>query len=188
LNEAERLVRGLSFDQFEEHVCAVQYKGIPIFNPDLPEDDPERFPFKKVVMDVCAQYKLDEHTQNNLLNAKLCDDSSMLNFDVKFNVGKPGIFYYGKFMAVNINRKIDFCFMFYRLNFKIAPDIIETTHAAKFLWFTVNTWKTNHEKDVVMNQKQIEDFQNYFRLRLFDLLGGEIRGLADTEPLDALAA
>lgn len=190
VSEAVRLVRGMRFDKYEEHVCACQYKGIPIVNPDpgLPANHPEKFPFQKIVTDVCEQYKLDEHTRQNLLNAKLCDESTMLNFDIKFNVGETGIFYYGKFMAVNIQGKLDFCFMFYRLNYKIAADVIETTHARKFLWFTVDTWRTYHNQEVVMDAKQLEDFQNFFRLRLFDLLGGEIKGLADTEPPDALDA
>merc|ERR1712066_831367 len=126
--------------------------------------------------------------KNQVLNAKLCEESNMLNFDIKFNNGLDSFFYYGKFMAVNIGGKIDFCFMFYRLDFKIAPDTLEKTHAKKFLWFTVDTWKTYHNQEVVMDQKQLEDFQNFFRLRLFDLLGGELKGLADTEPLDVLAA
>lgn len=186
VSEAERLVRGMKFDRYEEHVCAVQYKGIPVVNPHAPEGDPDRFPYVKIVTDICENYRMDQTTKNNLLNAKLCDEASLLNFDIKFNVGEAGIFYYGKFMAVNIGGKIDFCFLFYRLNFKIAPDVIETTHARKFLWFTVDTYKTYERKDVGMDQKQLEDFQNFFRLRIFELLGGEIKALADTEPLDAL--
>jgi hypothetical protein len=188
-SEAERLVRGMKFDKFEEHVCALRYQGIPIINPDphMAHNHPDKMPFVKIVTDIVDQYKLDGTTKNNLLNAKLCEESSMLNFDIKFNVGQPGLFYYGKFMAVNIGGKIDFCFMFYRLNFKIAADIVEHVHAKKFLWFTVGLSKTHDEVKVKMDQALLEDFQIFFRLRLFELLGGELEGLADTEPPDALA-
>jgi hypothetical protein len=183
LSEAESLVNGLKFDHYAEHVCAVQYKGIPICNPALSENDPERLPYQKIITDICEQYKIPDNSKTQLLNAKLCDESSLLNFDIQFGVGQPGVFYYGKFMATNIENKIDFCFMFYRLTFKIAPDVIEHTYAKKFLWFTVGSYKTLETKEVGLNQKQLEDFQNYFRLRIFELLGGELKGLADTEPL-----
>jgi len=185
LDKAERLVRGMKFSTFEENVCAIQYKGIPVINP-AGENEEEKFPFKKIVEGIITQYQLDDNTKNNLLNAKLCDQSTQLNMDIKFNVGEAGHFYYGKFMACNIGGKIDFCFMFYRLKFQIQADMIEETIAKKFLCFTVGHTKTYKTEEVIMAQADLEDFQNYFRIRLFDLLGGEIKGLADTDPPDAL--
>jgi len=181
ISEAARLVKGMTFDEFCEYVCALQYKGIPVFNPNA-ETEEERYPYVKIVRDVCRHYHLDDDVRDSLENARLCEEANMLNFDLKFKAGETGTFYYGKFLAANISGKIDFCFMFYRLKFKIAPDIMETKHVDKFLWFTLKTWKTSSKKEVALSQEDLEDFQNFFRLRMFELLGGEIKGLADTEP------
>merc|ERR1712174_71031 len=112
------MVEGMSFTKFEESVCAVQYKGLPVIKEMYPEGDPRRYPYIKVVNDICDQYNMDEATRLTLQNGELAEEANMLNFDIKFNAGKPGIFYYGKFMAVNTNDKIGFCFMFYRLGFQ----------------------------------------------------------------------
>merc|ERR1719251_862727 len=102
MNEAEDLVRGLRFEKYEEGVSAVQYKGLPVCNPKKAENDPDRFPYEKVVNDVCRMYSLDDAVKQQLTNAKLAEESSLLNFDIRFKAGKDGTFYYGKFMAVNI--------------------------------------------------------------------------------------
>lgn len=184
ISEAKRMVEGLTFDTFEESVCAVQYKGIKVIDERYPEGNPKRYPYSKIVNDICDQYKLDDANRSNLQNGELAEESTILNFDIKFNAGKPGLFFYGKFMACNINDKIDFCFMFYRLNFKIAPDIIEQTIVKKFLWFVTGSEKQYDKKEYQMTQKQLKDFQDFFRLRLFKLLGSEIKALADTDPKD----
>lgn len=181
VSAAERLVTGMKFLTFREHICAVAYKGIPIYDLNAPIEE-EKTPYVKIIGDVCRNYKLSKEIRDNLENAKLCGESNMINFDISFQTGKEGIFYYGKFLAANIEGKIDFCFMFYRLEFQLAPDTIETIHANKWLCFTTKVWKTTHLEDLILSTKDLENFQNFFRLRMFDLLGGEIRGLADTEP------
>jgi hypothetical protein len=186
LNEAERLVKGMRFNKYQENVCAVHYTNIKHEDTSKDADDPERFPYNKIVNDLCKQYHIEDGSKQQLLNAKLAEASMLLHFDIKVKPGKPGLFFYGKFIVVNIDNEIDFCFMFYRLDFEIAPDVIETRYAKKFLLWTISERVETSTKDVILNEKDIEHFNNYFRSKLFEKLGSEIRGLATCEPPDVL--
>eukprot|EP00438_Fugacium_kawagutii_P002450 Skav209009 [mRNA] locus=scaffold2833:65011:65919:+ [translate_table: standard] len=184
LDRARKMVEGLSFDKFEEDSACIYYRGIPVVNSAVPEEHDLRYPYVKVITDICKQYKLHKETRNNLLNGYLAEDFGVLSQDVKFDTGKPGLFYYGKFMVHNMGGKIDFCLMFYKLNYKLKADVIEHTHAKKFLGFTYSTYKSYEDEEVSLSERDIGDFETYYRSRLFDLLGPQIKDLAIDEALD----
>lgn len=99
LDLAQRLICGMSFDQFEEDATSRFFSGIPIVDDSKCEGDPLRYPYVHLIESICKKHNLDEKTKSTLLNGNLATDSSVMSCDIRFNVGKPGLFYYGKFMA-----------------------------------------------------------------------------------------
>merc|ERR1712046_86699 len=88
LSSAKEMVEGLRFEAFEEKVCAVQYKGIKKCDPAIKDpDDPEKYPYVKIVNDTCRHYKLSDDLKEQLCNAKLVEESTLLNCDFKFDSG-----------------------------------------------------------------------------------------------------
>lgn len=175
LTRAQRLVDGLTFDCFQERASSLIVEGIPVIDPDLPKEDPEAYPYKKIVEDLCKGYKLDIATKMKMLNGKLAKKNTATEFDIHIRTGEPGHFYFAQFLAHNNNGKIDVCFLIYKLYFKIKPDVVTHTNKKKFLWWVTGEYKTYEEKEVAISHQEIKDFDTYFRWRLLDKLGPELK-------------
>merc|ERR1712110_235307 len=139
------------------------------------ESDPRREPYTKICNDLQQSYSLPDDVKHNMLNAELCKNTSQVHYEFKFTRGKPGQFYFGKFMAVNLDDEIDMILLFYRMDFKITADTIRTEEAHKFLWWTTHTTYTTELKEVNLTEKLKNKFQDYFRLKMYKELGDQIK-------------
>lgn len=173
--ELKREVEGFSFEDFDEKAVAVRYVGVALYNAQYPEGDLRREPYKKICTDLTRLYSLPEDVMQNMLNAELAREAHQVHYEFKFTKGKPGHFYFGKFMAVNTKSEIDMILLFYRLDFKINPDTIVHEYAHKFLWWTTHTTYSTTLKEVVLTEKEKNKFQDYFRLKMYKELSEQIR-------------
>jgi len=169
---------GLQFDDFQESACAVRFMGVKLVDSQFDKDDRRREPYKKIVTDLCAQYVLPEDVKQNMLNGELAKESHQVNFEFKFTKGKPGQFYFGKFMAQNTEGTMDMVMLFYRLGFKFSPHIIKSTYAQKFLWFTVGTKTILTSEEKNLTEEDTQTFKTHFRLKMFKELAGQIKVFA----------
>lgn len=171
----KRKIEGFSFDSFDEKAVAARQIGVKLLDKDYEVGNPKREPYTKVITDLCRLYNLPDDVKQNMLNGELAHESHQVHFEFKFTKGKPGNFYFGKFMAINNNKVVDYVFLFYRLGFKISPDSIVHEHAHKFLWFTTHTTYTTEVKEVSLSEKDLTDFKSYFRLKMYKELGEQIK-------------
>jgi len=173
--ELKEKFEGKCFDNFDENAVAVRFMGVKLIEPAYPKGDERREPYKKIVNDLGEQYGLPPDTVKNMLNGALADEFHQVCFDFKFTKGAPGNFYFGKFMAANIGGKIDMIMLFYRMHFQLSQHRITEEHKHKFLWFTVGTSYTTRLEHQHMSEQQIEEFKNYFRLKMYHQLGDQMR-------------
>jgi len=177
-SELKRKVEGFSFDQFDESAVAVRHIGVQLTNTAVPNDNPKSQPFVKIVTDLCKNYDLPDDARDNMLNAELCKEAHQVNYEFKFSRGQPGNFYFGKFMAVNTKGEIDMILLFYRLGFRLSPDTIVNTIAHKFLCFTTHTTTRTQTREIALSEKDIDDFKNYFRFKMYKELDDQIKAFA----------
>lgn len=179
--ELKRKVEGFSFDHFEESAVAVRFIGVALFDRQFPEEDPRREPYTKICTDLCTSYGLPDDVRQNMLNGQLAREMHQLHYEFKFTKGKPGNFYFGKYMALNTGGKIDMVLLFYRLGFKISPDAIIHETAHKFLWWTTHTTYNTELREISLSEKDITDFKNFFRLKMYKELNDQIKAFEVTD-------
>jgi len=181
-SEIAEIINGMSFDTYDENACVVRYLGVKLLDKQFPVGDPRRQPYNKLVEDICEQYSVPEATKTTMSNGCLAKESHQLDFEFKFSKGKPGNFYFGKYMAQNVGGgEVDLIFMCYRLGFKFTADEINHTYQIKFLGFTTGKRNKIEYKEKALTEKDKKNFEAHFRFCMFEKLGRQLKGFAEED-------
>merc|ERR1719193_2897686 len=176
MSRITEIINGMSFDHYHESACVVRYMGVKLIDRQFPKDDPQRQPYIKIVNDLCMTYNIPESTKKTMLNGYLAKEAHQLDFEFKFTKGKPGNFYFGKFMAQNNGGgEVDLIFFCYRLGFKLSADEVKKTFRRKFLCFTLGTHEKISYVQKALTEKDKKNFEVHFRLRMFEKLGRQLK-------------
>ena len=110
LTAAEELVRGLTFDEYDEKIsCKILTK--------IKETD-----FETVVGRIATRYQIPADIKESILDGQYGEVNSEVVREFKFEKGSPGKVVYGR--TVTIKREdstIDLAYAFFHLVFKLSP-------------------------------------------------------------------
>ena len=111
---AEELIRGITFDKFDEKMTCKLLEGI------------RTEAFKEIIEALAARFQLDDELKNSIIRDTVNSRRGMeVVREFSFNKGKEGDFIFGRIATVRQSDSIDMAYSFYKLVFKISPKVIE---------------------------------------------------------------
>ena len=169
LTAADEVVRGLTFDLFNEKVSCQVMKGI------LLQD------YKTVVDLFVQQYSIPEEVKISLLYGQYAEESIGIIVNFKFAKGETGRFTYGRVATVKHDGKIDMAYSLYFLEFRLSPRVIEHKKKKKFLGFTTGTkvWRETQKRD--LSVKDRDYMQSYFMKKAIEGFKEHYPGLIEAQ-------
>ena len=172
LTAAEEVVRGLTFDLFNEKISCKVLKGINI------ED------YRNVVDRFATRFSIPSDIQDSLLDGLYADENFEIIIDFKFEKGKTGGFTYGRVATVRNQGKIDMAYSVYHLEFKLSPSEIEHVKKKKFLGFTIGkkVWREYRERNLSIREK--DEMQTYFMQKAISGFKEQYSALIEAEAVE----
>lgn len=170
LTTAEELVRGLTFDQFNEKISCKVVKGI--FLKD----------FATVIENLAARFSIPDDLKNSLLEGLISDENIEVIKEFKFTKGEGGDFTFGRIATIRHGQKIDMAYSIYFLDFKICPKVVEHSREKKFLWFAVEkkeVWHVTVER--TLSNKEKDDFEMYALKRAIQGFKDQYAGMIEEQ-------
>ena len=169
LTAADEVVRGLTFDLFNEKVSCKVMKGI------LLQD------YKTVVDRFVQRYSIPKDVESSLLDGELAEENFEVIVNFKFAKGETGGFTYGRVATVKHDGKIDMAYSVYFLEFKLSPRVIEHKKKKKFLGFTIGTkvWRETQERN--LSVKDRDYMQSYFMKKAIEGFREQYSGLIEAQ-------
>lgn len=151
LTAAEEMIRGLTFDIFEENVSCAVKKGIKI------ED------YSFIVNRFAKRFGIPENITDSLLDGQYIRENDEMVYNFKFRKGEKGNFVYGRVATVKHGGEIDMAYSVYSLDFKLSPKVIEHEQEKVFLGFIrygKKVWRETEERNLSIEDKK--HLQAYF--------------------------
>ena len=173
LTEADELVRGLTFDLYDEKISCRVMAGI------LLKDYPT------VIENFARRYSIPGEVKDSLLDAQFSDDFVEVVQNFKFEIGKTGTFVYGRIATMKRGDKIDMASAVYTLDFKLSPKVIEHKKKKKFLWFTTGTkvWRETKERNFSIKEK--DKLQEHLKIKAISKFRSEYANLVEATSTEA---
>ena len=174
LTAAEEVMRGLTFDKFNEKMSCKVLKGIKLGD------------FKTVIERIAKRLELPDDTKESILDGEYAEVNFEVVIDFKFSKGQDSSFTYGRIATIKrLGDVIDVAYSVYLLGFKLSPKIIEHEKKRKFLWFTTGKkiWRESIERN--LSQREQEYMRTYFLRKAIDGFRKEYAGLLEAESCDA---
>ena len=165
ITAAEELVRGLTFDVFNEKVSCKVMKGIALSE------------FVRVVESFAARFAIPDEIKSGLLDGQYAEENYEIVIDFKFSKGELGGFTYGRIATIKHGEKIDMAYSVYFLEFKLSPRVIEHTKKKKFCGFTTGkkVWRESHERNLSIKDR--DELQSYFKKKAIEGFKQEYKGM-----------
>ena len=169
LTAAEELVRGLTFDKYDEKIsCKILTK--------IKERD-----FETVVSRIATRHQIPANIQESILDGQYGNVNKEVVREFKFEKGSPGRVLYGR--TVSIKREdstIDLAYAFFYLEFKLSPSKIMEHHRDKFLGifaYAFNTVVRFEERN--LSEKEMERIFDFYRAKALKGFNKEYPALAN---------
>ena len=150
LTAVEEMVRGLTFDLYDEKVSLRVARGIPL--KDYPT----------VIENFAKRFGISADIKDSLLDASYSQSTDELVLNFKFKRGDTGSFVYGRIATTKDGDKIDMAYSLYTLDFKFSGKVIEHKYKTKLLEFTIDegVWYDTEERN--FGSKEQNDMREYF--------------------------
>ena len=151
---AEELVRGLTFDRYNEKIyCQILTK--------IKETD-----FETVVSRISSRYQIPDEIQGTIMDGQYSGDANQAVVrEFKFEKGGPGKVLYGR--TVSYKREdstIDLAYVFFYLDFKLSPRKLEERHRKLFLSFIpYGSHNVVRFEERNLSEKEKEDIFGFYR-------------------------
>ena len=173
LTEADELVRGLTFDLYDEKISCRVMEGI------LLKDYPT------VIENFARRFSIPEDVKNSLLDAQYSDNLVEVIQNFKFQKGETGTYVYGRVVTKRRGDKIDMASSVYTLDFKLSPKVIEHKKKKKFLWFTTGTkvWRETQERNLSLKEK--DKLQEHLKIKAILKFRSEFANLVEATSTEA---
>lgn len=168
LTAVDELVRGLTFDQYEEKVSCRVANGI------LLKDYPT------IVDNFARRFSIPEDTKISLFEGTMMKDlvENVRNF--KFEKGKTGSYVYGRVATIKRGNKIDIAYSVYTLEFKFSQTVLEHRQKTKFLWFTTGEKVWHERKERNLDLKEKDAIENAFMMKAIAKFRAEYGGMIES--------
>lgn len=158
ITAAEELVRGLTFETYSEKIyCQILTK--------IKETD-----FEAVVNRISSRYQIPYEIKGTIMDGQYSGDANQAVVrEFKFQKGGPGKVLYGK--TVSYKREdstIDLAYVFFYLDFKLAPRKIEERHRKQFLFITYGSQTVVRYEDRNMAEKDKEHIFDFYRAKALE--------------------
>ena len=154
LTQAEEAVRGLTFDKFEEKFLSNIMEGINLSD------------FENVVQRIADRHSIPSDKKDEILDGQYAEKNTMVSKEFVFNIGQTSQLVYCKVATIKpSDAKIDLAFMYYKLDFQLSPNRIETKRKKRFLGIKIGTRTSTHYEPRNLSEKDQDHFTNYFRYK-----------------------
>lgn len=152
---AEELVRGLTFDRYNEKIyCQILTK--------IKEKD-----FETVVSRISSRYQIPDEIHGAIMDGQYSGDANQAVVrEFKFEKGGPGKVLYGR--TVSFKREdstIDLAYVFFYLDFKLSPRKIEERHRKQFLFITLGSYTVVRFEERNLSEKEKEHLFGFYRAK-----------------------
>ncbi|KXJ05266.1 hypothetical protein AC249_AIPGENE6409 [Exaiptasia diaphana] len=152
LTSAEELVRGLTFDKYNEEIsCKILSK--------IKKED-----FEEVVDRIATRHKIPENYKQAILDGKFGEVNREVIREFKFEKGKHGTVQYGR--TLTIRRKdgtIDLAYALFSLEFKLSPIRIEERIRKRFLFITYGSRTIVRFEERNLSEKDKDNLFDFYR-------------------------
>lgn len=172
---AEELVRGLTFDRYNEKIyCQILTR--------IKETD-----FETVVNRISSRYQIPDEIQGAIMDGQYSGDANQAVIrEFKFQKGGPGKVLYGRTVSFkHEDSTIDLAYVFFYLDFKLSPREIKERHQKKFLFITYGSNDVVRFEERNMSEKDKEHIFGFFRAKALEGFKQEYpeveNGLAEKE-------
>ena len=155
LTAADELVRGLTFDKYEENAVSQVFIGIKTSD------------FDQLVNRLTKRHSIPSDKKDGILDGKFADQNTLKIKEFVFNVGSDSKITYCKIATIKTSEThIDMALMLFNLDFKLTPTVIETVRQVWLLWFI--PWGTEREVEIIeRNLSELDQNKliNFFRAK-----------------------
>lgn len=153
LTTAEEVVRGLTFDEYQEKIACEMLEGIASAD------------FETVVGRIAKRNNIPEDKRELIMDGQYAQKKKSLVREFAFTKGKPGEVVYAMFITVKKDDStIDLAYSLFQLNFKLAPKRIQTKIDKWFLDFIkVGSSTEIRFEDRNLSEKDKKNILNFFR-------------------------
>lgn len=167
LTAADELVRGLTFDMFDEKISCQVGRGILLTDYPI------------VIEEFARSYSITDDIKARLLTSRLMEDSVATIQNFKFKKDKTGGFVYGRVATIKHGDKIDMAYSVYTLDFTPSPTVIEHQKKTTFLWFTTGekVWRETKERN--FSAKEKDNLQDHLMIKAILKFRAEYAGLVE---------
>ncbi len=170
LTAAEELVRGLTFDKYNEKVhCKIMTK--------IKEAD-----FETVVGRISSRHKIPTDIEEEIADGKYSGGvNQAVVREFKFDKGGPGKVVYGR--TITSRREdstIDLAYVFFELEFKFSPRKIEEQRRKQFLFITYGSEAVVRFEERNLAEKDKEHISSFYRAKALKGFLQEYPALAGT--------
>ena len=155
LSKAEEIVRGIAFDEFDEHSTCQVLRGIKLND------------FETVVERIASRHSLDNGKKDEILDGQFAQGNGATNRHFVFNVGETGQVVFCKVATVKTtNETIDLAIVSYKLKFKFSADRIEQKRTRWLLGFVPRGTVTSYEYEPRnLSERDQNGFSQFFRVK-----------------------
>jgi hypothetical protein len=167
LTAADELVRGLTFDMFDEKISCRVGRGILLTD------------YRTVIENFARRFSIPDDVKDSLFDGQYHEDMVEVVQNFKFEKGKKGSFVYGRVATIKHGDKIDMAYSVYTLDFKLSPIVIEHRKKKKFLWFTTGEKVWHETKERNMSSKEKDNLQEHLMIKAISKFRTEYAGLIE---------
>jgi hypothetical protein len=165
LTAADELVRGLTFDMFDEQISCRVGRGILLTD------------YRTVIENVARRFSIPDDIKDSLFDGEYHENMAEIVQNFKFEKGKKGNFVYGRVATIKHGDKIDMAYSIYTLDFKLSPTVIEHRKKTNFLWFTTGEKVWHETKERNMSSKEKDNLQEHLMIKAISKFRAEYAGL-----------
>lgn len=169
LTAAEELVRGLTFDKYDERIITKESNNIKLKD------------FATLVSRIATRYQIPADIEGEILDGQYCEVNKAQIREFKFQKGETGRILYGRTATVKReDSTIDLAFVLFHLEFKLSPKRIEERHRKKFLGLiTYGSHSVVRFEERNLSEKEQEHISDFFRAKAVKGIKQEYPALAN---------
>ena len=170
LTAAEELVRGLTFDKYEEQIITKNLTKIELTD------------FSTVVCRLGRRHQIPAEIQEAILDGLYGEVNEQRIRKFKFEKVGTGRVLYGR--SVTVKREdstIDLACAFFSLEFKLSPRKIEEQHRTAFFGITIRSRTVIRFEERNLSETEKEHMSNFFRVKAVKGFKQEYPSLANEQ-------
>lgn len=169
LTAAEELVRGLTFDKYNEKIITKEGNNIKLTD------------FATLVSRIATRYQIPADIEGAILDGQYQKVNKAQISEFKFQKGETGSILYGRTATIKQeDSTIDLAFVLFHLEFKLSPKRIEERHRKKFLGLiTYGSHSVVRFEERNLSQKEQDHISDFFRAKVVKGIKQEYPALAN---------